>query len=198
MNWRWSRAVLIGGAGLVFVAVVLRWWGAQLPAEAEVQYRVSTRQGPSAVWDVVSALEKQADWNSELVSVRRVDDVAGLPAFQEATSAGELRTLVSAQVMSPHRIRRDVVEGGYLVGRWEIVLAPEERGTRIVFTQWSRMLSPYQRLVDAYGPQRVPYGARYLEQQTTHLGDPQSEITTVREDLNAAAPPESAPTVPAP
>jgi len=177
-----KRAVVGAAAALLAVGLgvgALWLYGSTLPADSEIHLSVATRQGPAAVWQVVSDFEGQPAWNPEVVSVERVDDIAGKPAFRETDAAGAVRTLVTARWEAPHSIRRDIVEDGYLLGRWSLGLRPEGMGTRITLSEERRDPSPLGRVVQAATGADRAEGWDYLRALANHLGDGENQVTEV-------------------
>jgi len=172
-----GTAATVLGTGLGLGALWL--YGSTLPADSEIHLSVATRQGPAAVWQVVSDFEGQTAWNSDVVSVDRIDDIAGKPAFRETNAAGAVRTLVTARWEAPHSIQRDIVEDGYLLGTWSLGLRPEGMGTRITLSEERRDPSPLGRVFQAATGARSADGWAYLRMLSNHLGDNENQVTEV-------------------
>ena len=182
-----NRVVLgvVGAVGLVGVAVGGAWVaGSAMPADSEVHLSVATRQGPAAVWQIVSDFENQPAWRDDIVSVERVEDVAGKPAYRETDSSGDTRTLVTSRWESPHSIQRDVVKDGYLLGSWSLGLRPEGMGTRVTLSETSRTPSPFRRLAKAVLGWEMASGAAYLRALADHLGDTDNQINLVESPVH--------------
>ena len=177
------KRAMVGSAASVLgvgVGVGALWvYGSTLPADSEVHLSVATRQGPAAVWKVVSDFEGQPAWNPELVSVERVEDIAGKPAFRETDAAGAVRTLVTARWEAPHSIKRDILEDGYLLGTWSLGLRPEGMGTRVTVSEERRIPSPLGRVLQAVMGASSAGGWVYLRMLSNHLGDRENQVTEV-------------------
>ena len=157
--------------------------GARLPEHHEIRLTVATRQGPLAVWRVVSDFEQQPIWREDLTSVERIDDIAGNPAWRETGSGGESKTLVTAAWSPPHSLQRDIVADGHVLGSWTVDLMPEGMGTRVTLIERARTPNPITRLVNHRFGGAEPSGATLLRSLADHLGDPQNQVVEVDEPL---------------
>lgn len=177
-----KKALVIGAGVLAVGAAALgaAWSaGSALPEAQEVRWTVGTRQGPAAVWAVVSGFERQPTWRTDLASVEKVADIAGKPAWRESEPGGQARTWVTAAWTPPHSLRRDLVDDGEPVGSWTIDLLPEGMGTRVTLIERRQTPNPLARL--AQGDLRAggALGATYLRALADHLGDPQNQVAEV-------------------
>ena len=182
-----NRVVLgvVGAVGLVGVAVERRisLAGSAMPADSEVHLSVATRQGPAAVWQIVSDFENQPAWRDDIVSVERVEDVAGKPAYRETDSSGDTRTLVTSRWGVSHSIQRDVVKDGYLLGSW----SPPAPGRGMAPASPCRRPatpSPFRRLAKAVLGWGDGLGAAYLRALADHLGDTDNQINLVESPVH--------------
>lgn len=160
----------VGGLGVAWVV------GSTLPQEHQTRLTVATRQGPVAVWAIVSDFEGQPEWRKDVVRVERVDDIAGKQAWRETTAGGGAVTLVTARWSPPHSFTRDHVEDGYLVGTWSVDLVPEGMGTRITVTEMRRTPSPLSRIAEQYLGGAGSSSGAYLRALADHLGDNENQV----------------------
>jgi hypothetical protein len=165
-------AVALGGAWIV---------GTTLPAEHEVRLSVATRQGPAAVWKIVSDLEAQPAWRSDLTKVERVEDIAGKAAWRETSADGDARILVTAGWSPPHSLQRDHVEDGYLRGTVSVDLVPEGMGTRVTVTEKQFTPSPLGRVTQRVFGRTGTSAAFYLRSLADHLGDTGNKVVVADE-----------------
>jgi len=173
-------AIVVGALALGGGAFGMSWIaGSALPEDQESTMTVSSRQGPSAVWRVVSDFEQHATWREDLVAVERVDDIAGNPAWREFGVGGDATTFVTAAWSPPHSLRRDIVEDGYLMGSVQIDLLPEGMGTRVTLVERRRTPSPVARLVKQRFGGNESTGHALLRALADHLGDPQNQVAEV-------------------
>jgi hypothetical protein len=168
-------ALALGGGafGAAWIA------GSDLPEDLELEVAVASRQGPTAVWGVVSDFERHGAWRDDVTSVERVGDIAGKPAWRETGLMGESRTYVTAAWSPPHSLRRDLVEDGYLMGSVSVELVPEGMGTRVTLVERSRTPNPIARLLRQQGGGVGATGPALLRALADHLGDRQNQVIVV-------------------
>lgn len=171
--------VAVLGVGVVAAAGGAWMKGAQYPAEHRVQVTVASRQGPAAVWRVVTDFEQQPTWRTDLSAVRQLDDIGGKPAWEEVTTEGQVSTFVTTGWDPPRTLNRDIVDDGYFSGSWTIELVPQGMGTRITLTEQGRIPNPYVRLMAHELVGVSTTSTAYLRALADHLGDPQNRVEEV-------------------
>jgi hypothetical protein len=175
------KKVVLGIIALLGVAVaggVGGAWvlGSGYPAEHTVVLTVASRQGPAAVWRVVSNLEKQPTWRGDLSAVRQLADIDGKEAWEEVTTEGQVMTLVTTAWDPPRAITREIVDDGWFSGSWTVELVPQGMGTRVTLTEHGRIPNPFVRLMAHRFIGVRTTGTRYLRALADHLGDPQNAV----------------------
>jgi carbon monoxide dehydrogenase subunit G len=150
--------------------------GSHLAPEQTVVMVVETRQGPAAVWRIITDLEGQATWHPGLASVRAVEDAEGRAAFEETGADGQVFVLVTTNSDPPRELTRELVGGGWVTGSRSLRVDPDGLGTRVTLTARTQISNPVARwaAVSVQGLDEAPH--EYLRALADHLGDPQNRV----------------------
>jgi uncharacterized protein YndB with AHSA1/START domain len=131
MKW-----ILIVAAGLVLLVGLVVLVGLFLPREHRATTRVRLRAEPSAVFALLSDVERFPSWRSDVKSVRRIEPLGGRPAFVEDSKHGKITYAVEASEPPRRLVQRIADDSLPYGGTWTFALAPDgETGTLLAITE---------------------------------------------------------------
>jgi len=143
--------ILFGGfVGLVVlligIALIL---GANTPVAHEATTSIQVDRPPQTVWDVLMDVPRHPEWRSQLQEVET--EIDGQRYILTIQGSSVKFTLDVAEAEAPRRVvwrTQDV--GGPMNVRWEILLEPQDEGTRVTINEQGTTEHAWFRFVLRY------------------------------------------------
>lgn len=137
--------LLVGVGGLAGLVLLIAGIGLMLPQGHVTARRITLRQKPDVVWDVIADFEQAASWRKDLKSVRREPDRDGRPVWTEDGSNGPMM-LERIEAARPTRlVTRIADENLPFGGRWVFEIEPAAEGCRVTITEEGEIYNPIFR-----------------------------------------------------
>ena len=140
----------MAAGALLVPGVVVVGVGAALPVSHTASVSARVPASPDQVWALITEVERFPEWRPGVISVRRLADVDGRPAWQEVTTSGTLTFAVDEWHPPRRLVVRIVDEGLPFGGRWTYQVSPDDEGSLLRITEAGEVYNPVFRFVSRF------------------------------------------------
>ena len=170
--------------GVLFgLFAVIALVGLCLPKTHSAGRRLVLEQPVEAVWETISTIEKQPEWNEMLMSVEKLPDKNGHEVWREIYNGNYPMMLETVESDPPKKLVRAIAdEKGPFSGNWTFVIEPTDSGSSLTITENGEIPNPFFRFMARMFMNPAKYIDLYMRQLAKKFGEP-----VVIENVTASA-----------
>ena len=147
-----------------------------IPAHQTHTRSITLKQGPDAVFALLTDLSKMPAWSRNLEKVEMLPPIDGHETSHQTFKGNMAMTVVTHESVPPRRLVRSVVDDKKIFeGSWEYDITPTADGCQIVLTETSEMQNALFRLMaKIFGP------TKYMDEHLEDIAKVFGEKVTVQ------------------
>ena len=140
--------VVLAIGAVVVASVLVAVIGSLLPKAFAISRMASFNRPQADLWKLISDIDGQVSWRSDLRRVERLPNRNGREVWQETDNRGQSLTLETVQSLAPQRLdRRTADQNSQFSGRWTYEIAEFGEVTSLTITEESETYNPMVRFV---------------------------------------------------
>ena len=133
---------------LVLLAVVVFAVGLLLPRKKSAQRAVELRAIPEEIWGIVTSVEQQARWRSDLKNIQIVERTPETEVWTEYPKSGTPLTFKTRKKIPYTRYEIETVNSTVFSGRRVVIFEELSKdATKIIVTECAEIRNPLMRLL---------------------------------------------------
>lgn len=133
--------------GLFLIAIgVVAILGNKLPRAHVASRRVSLKQAPETVFDLIADYKTSPEWRPDVDQIKLRDDRDGKPVWTEIRKNGRM-TMTIDECERPRRVVSRILDNHQFGGTWTYEVEPADGGCDLTITERGEIYNPIFRFL---------------------------------------------------